>query len=264
MSKTCLNCGSNFPITKKIDGKIRNLSNRKYCIDCSPFGEHNTKQLHKSDSTDDSICKYCEKEFEIDRSRGHRKGICANCRGKLNDIKKKLELLELKDGECESCGYSGCKSALSFHHINPENKDVSIGTNLNKSIDLLIEEAQKCQLLCSNCHSTEHTDVNKCECNECKVCNQRQTRKTRRKKAIKLKGNVCKECQSVIEDVEKSAFHHRNPEEKSFNLSGNNFARSWDSIKSELSKCNLLCKNCHRAKHCTGSEFCNHNHGRFN
>lgn len=43
--KTCEKCTSEFPILVKIDGKTRNLGNRKFCLKCSPFGAHNTTRL---------------------------------------------------------------------------------------------------------------------------------------------------------------------------------------------------------------------------
>ena len=42
---TCKKCQANFPNRIKIDGKEKNLGNRSYCLDCSPYGEHNTKKL---------------------------------------------------------------------------------------------------------------------------------------------------------------------------------------------------------------------------
>lgn len=43
-------------------------------------------------------------------------------------------------------------------------------------------------------------------------------------------------------------YHHRNPNEKDFNISSyGNLA--WEKIKKELDKCDLLCANCHREVH---------------
>ena len=44
--KTCLKCGKVFPFEVEIDGKTRNLGGRKYCLDCSAFGKHNTRSIH--------------------------------------------------------------------------------------------------------------------------------------------------------------------------------------------------------------------------
>lgn len=43
--RVCLKCGCTFNNYIKIEGKTRNLINRKFCLDCSPFGLHNTIDL---------------------------------------------------------------------------------------------------------------------------------------------------------------------------------------------------------------------------
>jgi len=76
----------------------------------------------------------------------------------LKGIKKKLELIELFGGKCEKCGYSKNISAFDFHHRNPDEKSFEIKVQfLNyKSDDIILEEALKCMLLCSNCHREIH------------------------------------------------------------------------------------------------------------
>lgn len=52
----------------------------------------------------------------------------------------------------------------------------------------------------------------------------------------------CGESDSVVLD-----FHHRDSKEKSFNLIGSLcYSRSRKSILKEISKCDILCSNCHR------------------
>ena len=46
----CRLCAAHFPNWVSIDGKPRNLKNRKYCLECSPWGSHNTRQLESSPS----------------------------------------------------------------------------------------------------------------------------------------------------------------------------------------------------------------------
>ncbi|HNC58641.1 MAG TPA: HNH endonuclease signature motif containing protein [Leptospiraceae bacterium] len=42
----CKKCNSQFPtIYKDVNGKAHNLSSRKYCLICSPFGTHNTQKI---------------------------------------------------------------------------------------------------------------------------------------------------------------------------------------------------------------------------
>ena len=73
-------------------------------------------------------------------------------------------LIEYKGGKCEQCGYNKCDGALQFHHIDPKEKDFTISqVNLNDtnfSIDKIIEEVNKCQLLCANCHAEIHYSKN--------------------------------------------------------------------------------------------------------
>jgi hypothetical protein len=43
---TCKICETIFPNLVNINGEKKNLQRRKYCLLCSPYGKHNTKQLH--------------------------------------------------------------------------------------------------------------------------------------------------------------------------------------------------------------------------
>jgi len=45
-------------------------------------------------------------------------------------------------------------------------------------------------------------------------------------------------------------FHHKDPKVKDF-IIGNVANKKWDVIKAELSKCVLLCANCHAIEHST-------------
>lgn len=73
-------------------------------------------------------------------------------------IQKKLDLIEMFGGKCEKCGYDKNISAFDFHHRNPDEKSFEIKAHyLNyKSDDVILEEALKCMLLCSNCHRELH------------------------------------------------------------------------------------------------------------
>lgn len=44
---TCQKCGKDFPNWIKLNGERKNISKRKYCLDCSPFGMHNTRKIEK-------------------------------------------------------------------------------------------------------------------------------------------------------------------------------------------------------------------------
>jgi len=82
--------------------------------------------------------------------------------------------------------------------------------------------------------------------------NERDPRTTYRKnklRALQILGNKCSvcdysRCTSALE------FHHENPSEKEFNIAQLLGIRmSFKKISTELSKCVLLCSNCHREIH---------------
>ena len=69
---------------------------------------------------------------------------------------KKLLGKHLGD-KCERCGYDRCPAGFDFHHIIPEEKEFSIGENCgNFAYERLLNEVEKCGLLCANCHRELH------------------------------------------------------------------------------------------------------------
>lgn len=71
---------------------------------------------------------------------------------------RKLALIELSGGSCQICGYKKNWAALTFHHLNPTNKLFCIDLRKcgNTNWKSLVMEAEKCQLLCQNCHAEVH------------------------------------------------------------------------------------------------------------
>lgn len=66
-----------------------------------------------------------------------------------------LTMHELKINGCAICGYNKCEVALEFHHVNQEDKKYCISRGQFGNKDL-IDEVQKCILLCANCHREIH------------------------------------------------------------------------------------------------------------
>jgi hypothetical protein len=90
--KQCLKCGNNLPNIITINGKKHNISNRKFCLDCSPFKAHNTTNLliHSMGENNIKKCPNCQIEKPIDefyKRRDHtRKQFSAYCRLCTNNI----------------------------------------------------------------------------------------------------------------------------------------------------------------------------------
>lgn len=73
-------------------------------------------------------------------------------------VRVKKRLVEYKGGKCIKCGYDKYIGNLTFHHLDPSKKEFQIS---GKSIafEKLKSEADKCVLLCHNCHGEIHAGL---------------------------------------------------------------------------------------------------------
>ena len=152
----CKKCDVKFPTRVVIEGKERNLSSRKYCLECSPFGTHNTAKLE--DSKPVGTCTICKRNYQYKRSAGHRKSICGTCLTSRRRRRTKEKAVEYLGGTCKKCGYSKCFGAFDFHHRDPKEKEFGIGER-EIGWKKLVKELDKCDLLCRNCHSEVHDEA---------------------------------------------------------------------------------------------------------
>ena len=162
--KFCAKCQSEIPKNIIIDGKIRNLQNRKYCFNCSPFGNHNTKKLEeKTDGF--RVCPKCKENkslFDFYNRRGKTGSscyckVCSNTQALDRQRKFKINCIEYKGRCCSLCGYKKYIGALEFHHENPFEKEFTIANQRKTKIDDRIKkELDKCILVCANCHREIH------------------------------------------------------------------------------------------------------------
>jgi len=70
---------------------------------------------------------------------------------KAKERRALLNEIKLAKG-CQECGYNKHPAALDFDHIN-DDKEFTIGTSYaSVSLERLLAEVNKCQILCANCH----------------------------------------------------------------------------------------------------------------
>lgn len=86
---------------------------------------------------------------------------------------------------------------------------------------------------------------NSYRCTKCRADRVSEWRRRLKQKAIDYKGGKCEKCgynkcNAALE------FHHLNPDEKDFAIGSNGHCRKWETIKSELDKCIMVCSNCHK------------------
>jgi hypothetical protein len=67
-------------------------------------------------------------------------------------------------------------------------------------------------------------------------------RKRKKIELVEYKGGCCEKC-GYKKSFEALQFHHLDPNEKDFNLSGKTY--SIERLKKEVDKCILVCANCH-------------------
>lgn len=75
---------------------------------------------------------------------------------KERGYRNKKKLLDDKGGKCSCCGYDKNSAALCFHHLRDKKFLLDIRNCANTKWDTLVEEADKCIVLCHNCHMETH------------------------------------------------------------------------------------------------------------
>lgn len=152
------------------------------------------------------------------------------------------ELIRLRGGCCEVCGYARILAALEFHHRDASSKEFGIGA-ASVSRERLLAEAAKCDLVCANCHRARHAAT-------ARVAGAPvvQFRRRTKRRAVDLLGGRCHGCTQVF-PVAAFEFHHLDARTKDFAISVDGIPRPWERIAAELAKCVLVCANCHREVH---------------
>jgi transposase len=95
-----------------------------------------------------------ETDFWMEGRGAYRCLACRSERVAGRRRRMKEILVSEAGGSCRICGYSRSLAALHFHHLDPGEKRFSMGREgVTRSLAMMREEAQKCVLLCANCHA---------------------------------------------------------------------------------------------------------------
>lgn len=98
------------------------------------------------------LCHNCHQELHCEENKNKY-----NLRSTIN----KKVILEYKGSySCEKCGYNKNIGCLDFHHPNNDKifnlGDIGKNLTLEKLTTNIIDEINKCEVLCRNCHQLEH------------------------------------------------------------------------------------------------------------
>lgn len=66
------------------------------------------------------------------------------------------EAINLLGGRCQRCDGVFPSCVYDLHHIDPTQKEFTIGENMLVGEEKFKTEVMKCLLLCANCHRLEH------------------------------------------------------------------------------------------------------------
>lgn len=164
-------------------------------------------------------------------------------------INFRLELIKSLGNRCSQCGYSANCAAICFHHKNPTTKlfTIDISGISHHTKEEIINESLKCILLCQNCHAIHHENERNTKISQSKRSNIRKIKQLIRKQNLINKlGGCCSRCKFTYNGVQAFTFHHIDKYIKSFPLDCLAFRCKSDAeINKEVSKCKLLCFNCH-------------------
>lgn len=107
----------------------------KLCRNCERFKPLN--QFNKYNGYYHSYCKLCRHGMQLSREWDKRKVIDS-----------------YKNQPCADCGNTYPAFVMQFDHRDPKEKKFSIGElGTRKSKKDLIEEIEKCDVVCANCHA---------------------------------------------------------------------------------------------------------------
>jgi DNA-binding CsgD family transcriptional regulator len=148
----CLKNGLNFSNTKVNDDliiKIKKLTEKYTIKDISKICGISISTVKRYKDTTSTI------KLSHEQLKENNKKIVTRTRQRL-----KLKAIDYKGGACVCCGYNKSVRSMHFHHIDPTQKDFSIGGNgATRSWEKIKTELDKCVLVCSNCHGEIHDEI---------------------------------------------------------------------------------------------------------
>lgn len=102
------------------------------------------------------LTEYHKNGFNSQGKQKYR-GYCKSCANKreMERYWEKRAFVDAQRTKCAKCGDTR-SYVLDFHHINPEEKEFTIGRLERGSQESLQKEIDKCVCLCANCHREFH------------------------------------------------------------------------------------------------------------
>lgn len=132
------------------------MTEQRYC----GAGDHyvEASQFHKRGKGYQPNCKSCQNALNRERYKKYKNTHIAQV--KSNNARRNSKFLAWKSHLCCCICGEQHTSCLDFHHLDPTTKDFVIsGAGSKVGMMRLIEEIQKCVVVCKNCHTKIHDGV---------------------------------------------------------------------------------------------------------
>jgi hypothetical protein len=157
---------------------------------------------------------------------------------------KKIKAVNYLGGKCKICSTDNIFH-FTFHHRDKSEKEKTIGQLRSYRWSKILEELDKCDLVCRNCHEEIHYLENN---------HKVSPTKNSKKIFLDIKGCQCEMC-GYNKCPSGLVFHHLDPSQKEFRMAEIRYLKDIDTIINELNKCQLLCQNCHQEIHIDKNRF---------
>lgn len=129
----------------------------KYCTKCQTTKEDSEFWKTKNRRGEPSLqghCKACKLAYK--KLHWHREKANNTKKAREKTYKRKQQLLELFGNTCSCCNKIFHQSCMDFHHVTDDKHERGVAYYLQSSIQRAAEEADKCIVLCANCHRFLH------------------------------------------------------------------------------------------------------------
>jgi len=108
------------------------------------------------DQTSLTHCKTCGKKLDKNKLKGN---LCMQCAAQVNvnrRRKKRDIAINHLGNKCIDCGITYPAAVYDFHHLGNKKDCVATMIRNNLKVETILEEVDKCVLLCANCHRIRH------------------------------------------------------------------------------------------------------------
>jgi hypothetical protein len=240
----CNQCGLSEPIVvfKRVDSRdhkcescYKNYQRNYYFHKKKLDRSLNPEKIKKSSKKYYESHKKERRQYQL-KNIGKYKIAWSKSHGKSR-LQMREMMHRLKSVPCLDCGGIFDCCAMDFDHRDRSMKLASISEMISHaSIDDILREIEKCDIICVNCHRERtHSKEN----------NDYLGIKLKKKQYIdSLKNSPCSDCGSIFKPYQMDFDHIGH---KTWGVS-QMLGFSMNRILSEISRCELVCANCHRLR----------------